>query len=598
MTRSPFSRRVRTIVPLALGAAVLTACTDGAADRVTGPATAPQLAVAQRPGPDVAAAIAAQERHTPALMRIPGVVGTAVGLLPDGRAAVRIFLANAGVQGLPDVLDGIPAAVEVTGMFVAFSNPTTKQRPAPLGFSVGHPLITAGTIGARVMDAQGRTFILSNNHVLANSNGAALGDATLQPGPYDGGTSADQIGTLFAFRPINFSGGSNTIDAAIALVSPSDVTSSTPTDDGYGTPNTAIFGDANGDNAFDDKTAALNLDVQKYGRTTKRTQGTITGINATISVCYEVLLIFCLKQATFVDQFVITPGTFSSGGDSGSLIVTLNAALNPVGLLFAGSSTQTIANRIDLVLNYFGVRVDGGASPPPTPLTDVAVAGVSAPSSVTQGTTVDVVVTIRNVGNQSVAGPFNVTLRDATDNVDIGAPQAVSNLAAGSTVTRTFSWNTTGASSGAHTLVATHSLTDDNAANNQASTTSTVGTTPPPSGVIHVGDLDAVLVMNNGTTWSATVEITVHDENHQPLNGATVVGTWSPSTLLASNTCTTGDLGGNGTCIVLNPSIRSSRKSVTFTVNSVTMNGRTYSATANHDPDGSSNGTQIKVNRP
>src|SRR3989449_6965451 len=55
-------------------------------------------------------------------------------------------------------------------------------------------------------------------------------------------------------------------------------------------------------------------------------------------------------------QTCALPISFSGGGDSGSLIVTDDQNRSPVGLLFAGSSTQTIANRIDLVLNNFGVR--------------------------------------------------------------------------------------------------------------------------------------------------------------------------------------------------------------------------------------------------
>src|SRR5256886_9583239 len=103
-------------------------------------------------------------------------------------------------------------------MFVAFSDPTTRQRPAPMGFSVGHPAITAGSIGARVTDGV-NVYILSNNHVLANSNDASIGDPELQPGAYDGGAApADQIATLAAFKAIDFSGGGNPIDAAIARV--------------------------------------------------------------------------------------------------------------------------------------------------------------------------------------------------------------------------------------------------------------------------------------------------------------------------------------------------------------------------------------------
>jgi len=65
-----------------------------------------------------------------------------------------------------------------------------------------------------------------------------------------------------------------------------------------------------------------------------------------------------------------------------------------------------------------------------------------------------------------------------------------------------------------------------------------------------------------------------------------------------ANTCTTGELGGVGSCIVLYPGIRNSRKSVTFTVNSLTKAGFTYASGSNHDVDGGSNGTTIKVNKP
>ena len=55
----------------------------------------------------------------------------------------------------------------------------------PIGVSTGHPAITAGTIGARVTDGT-NVFALSNNHIYANSNNAAIGDSALQPGSIDG----------------------------------------------------------------------------------------------------------------------------------------------------------------------------------------------------------------------------------------------------------------------------------------------------------------------------------------------------------------------------------------------------------------------------
>ena len=581
----PTLRRAATIVVLGL-----VGCADNPTD-VTGPAAEPSRRAS--PASEVRLAVKAQERHSDELLSVPGVVGTAVGRLPNGQTGIRVFVASPNTRGVPPAVDGIPVATEVTGLFMALSDPTTKQRPAPLGFSVGHPAITAGTLGARVVNPAGVVHILSNNHVLANSNGAIVGDATLQPGTFDGGTAADQIGTLAAFRAIVFSStASNTMDAAIAQVDGSDIGFGTPADDGYGVPGSTIFGDANGDGLFDDKNALLGLAVQKYGRTTKLTKGTITGINGTLTVCYEVLFIFCTKSARFVDQIIIEPGGFSGGGDSGSLIVTDDGSKSPVALLFAGSSTQTIANRLDLVLDYFGVSIDGGDAPPPSPLTDVAVTGVNAPASVTKGATVNVAVTIRNVGNQDVPSSFDVTLDDAADAVRIGT-QSVAGLGPGASATLTFPWNTGSSSLGAHTLTATHSFVDENAANNQRSTTTTVNA---PSIGIHIGDLDGV-ASRGSSSWSATVEIAAHDANHNLLNGVTVVGRWSRNGLNA-NTCTTGDLGGNGTCIVLFPSISLGAGQIRFTVTSVTGAGFTYQQTANHDVDGSSNGTVVTVQRP
>jgi hypothetical protein len=417
------------------------------------------------------AAIAAQERHAEALHRIPGVVGTAIGLLPSGRVGMRVFLARPDVQGVPAEVDGIPVLPEVTGMFVARSDPTTRERPAPVGYSIGHFAITAGTIGARVRDAAGNVYVLSNNHVLANSNDAQIGDPAYQPGPFDGGTPGDQVATLSGFEPIDFSGGNNTMDAAIALTSTSDVASATPLDDAYGAPSAEIFGDADGDGFIDDKTALLGLEVQKYGRTTGLTTGTITGINATLTICYEVLYVFCIKPATFVDQIIIDDAGFSDGGDSGSLLVTTDGTNRPVALLFAGSQTQTVANRIDLVLDHFGVTIDTAGSPPPGPVTDIAVTNVSAPTSVDQGDTATVNVTVRNTGNQDVDSTFSVTLTDDTDGTVIGT-QTVTGLATGVETTLTFDWATAARSVGSHTLTAIHDLADDNAANDQRSTTS------------------------------------------------------------------------------------------------------------------------------
>ena len=594
MRRVRLSRRAAAALAAAIGALVATGC----ADSTLSPSSKPPARTRLRPdAAQVQAALVAQERHTSELLRIPGVLGTAVGLLPNGIPAVRVFLASGDVGGLPASFEGVPVSPLVTGRFMARSDPTKRLRPAPLGYSVGHFAITAGSIGARVVDGAGNVYVLSNNHVLANSNGASIGDAIYQPGAYDGGTASDQFATLFAFKPIDFSGAANTFDAAIARSTTADLGFASPTDDGYGPPSAHIFGDANGDGLFDNVNDLLGLPVQKYGRTTKLTHGQITGINGTVTVCYEVLYIFCIKSATFTNQLIVDAAGFSGGGDSGSLIVTDNGSLNPVGLLFAGSSTQTIVNRIDLVLSYFNVAIDNGNSPPPAPLTDVAVTSVSAPPSINQGATASIVVTVKNVGNQGV-GSFNVGLQDATDNVAVGTPQPVTGLFPGASVSQTFSWNTTSSSIGAHTLTATQSLSpavDQNPANDALSATSTVNPAGTATGM-HIGDLDGT-TSRGSTSWSATVEITVHDVNHNPLNGATVKAVWSVSGL-NSNTCTTGELGGIGTCVMLFPNLSLSTPSVTLRIQKVTKAGQVYNSNDNHDVDGGTNGTGIRVIRP
>ena len=66
-----------------------------------------------------------------------------------------------------------------------------------------------------------------------------------------------------------------------------------------------------------------------------------------------------------MNQIIIEPGSFSAGGDSGSLVVVDGKGKDraddrrPVGLLFAGSVFITVANPIDLVLDRFDVTVDG-----------------------------------------------------------------------------------------------------------------------------------------------------------------------------------------------------------------------------------------------
>jgi hypothetical protein len=582
-------RRRGVVALLALGALAWTACSD-LEEALVAP-DGPDLSSASQ-APGIEEAIAAQERHSEALMAVPGVVGTAVGLLDDGRPTVRVLVSGPDRPRIPDALDGVPVSVKFTGMLRALSDPTQKQRPAPLGFSVGHPDITAGTIGVRVVDDLGNVYVLSNNHVLAASNAGSIGDPILQPGTFDGGTLADQFATLADYYVIDFSfSGHNTMDAAIALSTEAELDNASPLDDAYGAPSSVIWGDADADGFFDNPNQLLGLAVKKYGRTTGLTHGQVTDVNAFVEVCYIALFNLCLTSGYFYDQVIIEPGSFSDGGDSGSLIVTDDDESNPALLLFAGSETVTIANRIDLVLDYFDVTIDGKDAVPPTPVTDLATTAVSAPASVTEGETVEVGVTVENVGNQDV-DQFTVSLWDDTDNVEIGS-QLFPGLNAGANAAVAFQWTTTGSSIGDHSLRAFHSLVDDDAANDEA--TATVAVMEPGAlTAVHVGDLDGSTASNGGT-WSADVWVAVHGDDHAALPGATVTGVWNPGGQVAS--CVTEGPVGSAGCTVSVAGIRKRDKQVSFTVTSVSMPAVPYDAAANHDPDGDSDGTSITVVR-
>ena len=109
---------------------------------------------------------------------------------------------------------------------------------------------------------------------------------------------------------------------------------------------------------------------------------------------------------------------------------------------------------------------------------------------------------------------------------------------------------------------------------------------------VHVGDLDANSISSGGR-WTAFFIVTVHDASETPLQGVTVNGGWSNGTN-GSGTCTTD---ASGTCSISRSNLKSNVSNVTFTVTGLTANDP-YDSSANHDPDGDSNGTVIGIAKP
>ena len=116
---------------------------------------------------------------------------------------------------------------------------------------------------------------------------------------------------------------------------------------------------------------------------------------------------------------------------------------------------------------------------------------------------------------------------------------------------------------------------------------------PPPPPTMHVGDLDGSSI-GNKNMWSATLTVTVHNTNHQPVAGATVTGAWSGA-LTTSGACTTGS---DGKCVITSDSVRKRDSAATFTVGSISATGLSYVAANNHDPESDSTGTVIMIAKP
>ncbi len=283
-----------------------------------------------------------------ALMKMPNVIGvgkgfkTTDGLETDQECLVVLVEKKVALADLPrsaripplfrgQVTDVVevgrikalhPKGSEAVDAREAPVARNVRIRPAPGGVSIGHPEVTAGTLGAVVWNQEtGEMLILSNNHVLADSStlesGMPLNKVPiLQPGVFDGGQiEEDTIATLYRFIPLH-PGGLNRFDAALAKpLNPADVTSEILE---IGTISAVADPE-------------LRMQVRKSGRSSGLTSGRIILTDADLEVDYGAFLL------TFTEQVISS--ILSRGGDSGSVIVGPNNTA--VGLLFAGSDVIT-----------------------------------------------------------------------------------------------------------------------------------------------------------------------------------------------------------------------------------------------------------------
>ena len=333
----------------------------------------------------LAHARSAKQTHGSQLLRKQNVVGVGLGYRTKGGETTDEMSVVVSVTRkmpasalspknlVPRFVEGVRTDVVETGLMRALPAAAESLGPrdrwrsvVPPGVSVGHYLVTAGTFGCLVHREE-ELFILSNNHVLANSNSYQLWDPILQPGTADGGGPEDRIGVLHeavdlvfeseapdcqladltarllnsiahavgsfhVLKAVKQTGGTNRVDAAIAK--PFQPATLTHEILGIGAP------DGMG-------AAYLGTRVQKSGRTTGVTEGVITQVEATVRIDYF--------GATALFENQLIANSMSEGGDSGSAVLDMQRRV--VGLLFAGSPVTTILNPIDAVLSALAIQL-------------------------------------------------------------------------------------------------------------------------------------------------------------------------------------------------------------------------------------------------
>lgn len=217
------------------------------------------------------------------------------------------------------------------------------SRPLCIGPSVGHYQITAGTLGAFVtVRRKSGTFMLSNNHVLANVDNATRGDRILQPGPIDNLAPSQLIAGTFESAVVLKKTAPNQVDCAIAKINDNiDIEPRELWNVGL------LAGTAT---PYDSDTEL----VFKIGRTSGLTWGRITAIELDPIEISMGSIVHAFNGQIEIEGTGVSP--FSKPGDSGSLVV--DPQYKAIGLLFAGSTTGgrngkglTYANPIDDVLD-------------------------------------------------------------------------------------------------------------------------------------------------------------------------------------------------------------------------------------------------------
>ena len=260
-----------------------------------------------------------------------------------------------------------PTPTPIPGQIFPNDTASAQSPPVKLGTSggsdsdIGATVCCIGTLGSLwTRPDLPRPVILSNNHVLDKSGNGTPGDAIIQPlqaicrtghpipltvanltqaaalkpAANEPGACGTSTAPLCGHAPSN-------VDAAIAEIVAGQVDLTGTILDLGPVGATSI---APAPPSSQVVAPALGQAVSKSGRTSGLTCSNVNSINADIQVDYESSCGGAVAfTAIFRGQVVISGGTFSASGDSGSLVVTTDTS-RPVGLLYGGNNTSTVAN--------------------------------------------------------------------------------------------------------------------------------------------------------------------------------------------------------------------------------------------------------------
>lgn len=304
---------------------------------------------------------------------VSGVAGgnSQLGTIVSTGSSAALYTSPAAIPGTPTVTITATSQADPTQAGNASCvltaggpgvNQAMQNAPVKLGTSGGNSrdssgnFCCSGTLGSLVTRG-GSFFILSNNHVLAKSDKGTIGDPVTQPGLVDTNCSPGQtIANLSQFAKLEsklISGGTTPLYSAPADTAIAQIVNGQVDTTGailqLGVVTAGLAQPAPPASTLG--TPTVGMAIAKSGRTTGLTCSSVSATNLTVDVDYDAS---CGSSAAaftaeYGNQIDIVSSTFSAAGDSGSLIVDAQTA-QPVGLLYAGSPSDTVANPIQDVL--------------------------------------------------------------------------------------------------------------------------------------------------------------------------------------------------------------------------------------------------------